>query len=194
MVLWEDDSFPLPTIFFDLDDVTKQIVRWQVRNHRIAFVKLYHPNELRKFPFFFHLFAFSILIATFFSFCFYRIFSIQKIRSIWFLLLIISLSVFYRLGPEVIASLRKFVMKSNNLVLAESCCTPAVIFPMEIVHVTANFFDSQAAEHGNAKDHILDRLPEIIGAKPLMTDRNLVEHIGMYSTLRKNPIHVEFLD
>ncbi|VDM64211.1 unnamed protein product [Angiostrongylus costaricensis] len=126
------------------------------QRQEIDYVKMYHPGHLRKIP--------SIPMALIISCAVCYIYQIIVIR-------------------RFLADLRYYVTDTVYMSMAESCCTPAVLFRAQKIPQISR----RSAAEGNAKDHILDESP-FIGRQ---TDTNLVVHIGSMSSIRHRRITLD---
>ncbi|KAE9415781.1 hypothetical protein Angca_001573, partial [Angiostrongylus cantonensis] len=92
--------------------------------------------------------------------------------------------------PMFLADLRYYVTDTVYMSMAESCCTPAVLFRTQKIPQIVDRLSTESrrsAAEGNAKDHILDDSP-FIGRQ---TDTNLVVHIGSMSSIRHRRITLD---
>ncbi len=186
-LLLEDDAKPVKSFMADVHNIASQLT---LRQSQVAFVKLFHPEHLRKVPWVIQVISFSVLVSSICSFLLFRCFAPrtrQPVIFLFFLLLSAVLSrSLYCLGHDTIAQLR-YKLTGGEIYLTpnESCCTPAVIFPAATLPQVLKHFQSAKTHRGYHKDHILDEIPSRYGLTSYMSDLDLIRHIGKYSSLRK---------
>lgn len=156
------------------------------QRQEIDYVKMYHPSHLRKIP--------SLPMALMISctVCYiYQIIVFRRVSIFWFM--VTSVLLYYELssyGLQFLADLRYYVTDTVYMSMAESCCTPAVLFRTQKIPEIVDRLSTESrrsAAEGNAKDHILDDSP-FIGRQ---TDTNLVVHIGSMSSIRHRRITLD---
>ncbi|CAJ0604662.1 unnamed protein product [Cylicocyclus nassatus] len=182
VLLLEDDALVIPDFARMLSSLVEQL---DVHD-RIDYVKMYHPNHLRKIP------SIPLGITLCFVFCCTYCFAIyRRVLLCW--ILVTSIILFLELrsyGSQFIADLRYHLTKTTYMSSTESCCTPAVLFrtsKIEEIVLELNEETRKNARVGHAKDHILDE-SRFVGRQ---TDMNLVVHIGAYSSVRKRKIKLD---
>lgn len=184
ILLIEDDAVVIP----EFSKLLKSLVQ-KLDNHQyIDFVKLYHPNYLRKFPAY-ALYAFVSITISYFSCHFINRF-FKNFPILTFLIL--SLALFWDLtsyGSQLSADIRYYISRSAYISYPESCCTPAVIFRQSSVKSMVEYFSKTMAYSGHAKDHILDESP-FTGRQ---SDLNYVTHIGSFSSVRQRNVFLSDL-
>ncbi|KIH45932.1 hypothetical protein ANCDUO_24018 [Ancylostoma duodenale] len=197
IMLLEDDALVVPEFARLMTSLMDQLDR---RQH-IDYVKMYHPNQLRKIPsiplvinfiiyeisshFYQKFQAISICILVC---CTYCIVIFRRVLLFWSLL---TSSLMYlelrSYGSQFLADVRYYLTDTVYLSSPESCCTPAVLFRASKVPEILpqlSLETRRSARTGHAKDHILDESP-FVGRQ---TDMNLVVHIGAMSSVRKRRI------
>ncbi|VDL80290.1 unnamed protein product [Nippostrongylus brasiliensis] len=167
VMLLEDDALVVPNFAAMITTLMEQLDQ----RSQIDYVKLYHPNQLRKIP--------SIpmtttgpfqSIAVSFLMCgTYQLVVLRRVAIAWLFFL---------------ADVRYFLTQSVYLSTPESCCTPAVLFRAVRIPEIVSALSGEKAVLGHAKDHILDE-SRFVGRQ---TDANLVVHIGSISSVRKRRI------
>ncbi|EYC09994.1 hypothetical protein Y032_0058g2929 [Ancylostoma ceylanicum] len=179
IMLLEDDALVVPEFARLMTLLMDQLDR---RQH-IDYVKMYHPNQLRKIPSIPLAISVCILVC-----CTYCIVIFRRVLIFWSL---ITSSLMYlelrSYGSQFLADVRYYLTDTVYLSSPESCCTPAVLFRASKVAemVSQLSFESRrSARTGHAKDHILDE-SRFVGRQ---TDMNLVVHIGAVSSVRKRRI------
>lgn len=176
VILLEDDALVVPDFARLMTLLMKQL---DVNPH-IDYVKMYHPNQLRKIP--------SIpmaVVMTVVTCCVYQLVIFRRVLAVWLLVTAIPMYATLRsYGSQLIADVRFFVTRSVYLSSPESCCTPAVIFRAAKIPEIVSRLSTEAVAPGHAKDHILDD-SAFVGRQ---TDTNLVVHIGAVSSVRKRRI------
>lgn len=193
IVLNEDDGLPLHGFPENINLIIKQleVLRHLDRNNRrnrISHVKLHHPTSLRKIPYL----IFAIVVPlSMLSLMKWFLITLKKDYVSNFYLLVISMFIFsavYFAGPTKIGELhRKMTLSHFPLVFPESCCTVSVLFPRETLNATLKYLKTSSIELPLApKDSLLDALPSSTGMSVYMTEYNLVRHIGMFSSIRRN--------
>ncbi|CAO4364378.1 unnamed protein product [Caenorhabditis nigoni] len=184
ILLIEDDAVVIPEFSKLLFSLVKKL---DIHEY-VDFVKLYHPNYLRKLPSYIMM-AFASITISFFS-C-YSIARFFKTFPI-FTFLILSISLFWNLtfyGCQFPADFRYYLTGSAYISYPESCCTPAVIFRQSSVKRMLEYFVKSQAFSGHAKDHILDESP-FTGRQ---SDVNYVTHIGSFSSVRQRAVYLSDL-
>lgn len=184
ILLIEDDSVVIP----EFSTLLKSLV-WKLDYHEyVDFVKLYHPNYLRKLPSYVMMGAISIPISFFSCYAikpFFRTFPILTF-------LCLALAIFWDLksyGCQFPADFRFYLTGSAYISYPESCCTPAVIFRTSSVKNMVDYFQRSIGFSGHAKDHILDEAP-FTGRQ---SDVNYVTHIGSFSSIRQRAVFLSDL-
>uniref|UniRef100_A0A0K0CYB7 Uncharacterized protein n=1 Tax=Angiostrongylus cantonensis TaxID=6313 RepID=A0A0K0CYB7_ANGCA len=112
------------------------------------------------------------------------------LRKIPSLPMVTRSSIYAALFIVVKTDLRYYVTDTVYMSMAESCCTPAVLFRTQKIPQIVDRLSTESrrsAAEGNAKDHILDDSP-FIGRQ---TDTNLVVHIGSMSSIRHRRITLD---
>ncbi|XGW07781.1 hypothetical protein V3C99_010716 [Haemonchus contortus] len=176
VMLLEDDALVVP----EFASMMTSLMRQLDRRPFIDYVKLYHPNQLRKIP------SIPMAIALSLFICFiYQIFVFRRVFLLWLLATSIPVYTFLRsYGSQFLADLRYGISKTVYMSASESCCTPAVIFRTQKIPEIVSKLSMESKKRaflGHAKDHILDE-SEFVGRQ---TDTNLVVHIGAVSSVRK---------
>lgn len=202
VILIEDDSMPINSFIADIWAIIRQLKFTKKRDNvsgrnDVAFVKLYHGEQLRKIPWLIQV----VPIASTLGYGTVRLLE-SRIRSgaasgkfpwaafsaqfcFWLLL-------FYCLGHSIFTQMRRVLTGGSvYLTVPESCCTPAVLFTTETAGITLDYLKARKARKHYAKDHMLDQLPWDTGLRAYQTDTNLVYHIGRYSTLRRAPVRTD---
>lgn len=188
-LLLEDDAKPISSFLSDLHNIIGQLRL----HHQVAFVKLFHPEHLRKVPWVIQVISFSLLVSFFCSYLLFRFCVTRSRPSVSFLFFLLCSALLsrslYCLGHETFALLR-YNLTGQQIYLTpnESCCTPAVIFPAATLPTVLKHLQSAKTQRGYHKDHILDEIPSLYGLTSLMSDLDLINHIGKYSSLRKSSI------
>ncbi|XP_065682378.1 uncharacterized protein LOC136095570 [Hydra vulgaris] len=190
----EDDGLIINGFYDSLNNVVSQIDFLSLQDKRqrrkISHVKLFHPLRLRKIPWFIYLLVVPILFLSIVKMIsFYFSFPISKLFLLATFLL--SFSFLFGLGPNKVGFLHYAITNNIALVNQESCCTVSILFPLYALDETIQYLIKESKisiETGiyRAKDTILDELPLKTDMDVLMTEFNLVEHIGMFSTKKKN--------
>ncbi|VDO13526.1 unnamed protein product [Haemonchus placei] len=169
VMLLEDDALVVPEFASMMTSLMRQLDR---RPH-IDYVKLYHPNQLRKIP--------SIPMV-------FKLLQVSRLLSLVILIVLLlgySFIAIYLLYLSIfLADVRYAISKSVYMSASESCCTPAVIFRTKKISEIVSKLSVESRKRaflGHAKDHILDE-SEFVGRQ---TDTNLVVHIGAVSSVRK---------
>ncbi|PIO70916.1 hypothetical protein TELCIR_07203 [Teladorsagia circumcincta] len=179
VMLLEDDALVVPEFARMMTSLMIQLDR----RPYIDYVKLYHPNQLRKIP--------SIPMAIALSLYICYLFQVIIFRRVFVLWLLATSALMYTIlrsyTSQFLADVRYAVTKSVYMSVTESCCTPAVVFRARKIPEIVSKLSAVSNERafiGHAKDHILDE-SEFIGRQ---TDTNLVVHIGAVSSVRKRLI------
>ncbi|KAF1765098.1 hypothetical protein GCK72_005050 [Caenorhabditis remanei] len=184
ILLIEDDAVVIP----EFSNLLKSLVRKLDDHEYVDFVKLYHPNYLRKLP------SYALMGAVSISLSFFSCYAIKSFFKTFPILtfLILSLVVFYDFttyGCRLSADFRYYLTGSAYFSYPESCCTPAVIFRKSSVKTMYEYFSRSVAFEGHAKDHILDESP-FTGRQ---SDVNYVTHIGSFSSIRQRAVFLSDL-
>ncbi|KAK6052369.1 hypothetical protein COOONC_10126 [Cooperia oncophora] len=175
-MLLEDDALVVPEFARMMTSLMRQL---DSRPY-IDYVKLYHPNPLRKIP------SIPMAIALPLIFCYTcQIIFFQRVYLLWLLVTSALMCAILRsYHYQLLADVRYAITKSVYMSSTESCCTPAVVFrTQKIREIVSKLSEvsSRRAFDGHAKDHILDES----GFVGRQTDTNLVVHIGAVSSVRK---------
>ncbi|CAA90244.1 uncharacterized protein CELE_F35C11.4 [Caenorhabditis elegans] len=184
LLLIEDDSIIIP----QFSKLLQSLVIKLDYHESIDFVKLYHPNYLRKLPSYVLMGALSILISFLSCSAIKSLFKSYPILTF----LILSIACFLDLrthGCQFPADFRFYLTGSAYISYPESCCTPAVIFRQSSISNMQNYFRRTVAFNGHAKDHILDESP-FTGRQ---SDINYVTHIGSFSSVRQRSVFLSEL-
>uniref|UniRef100_A0A8R1HJN2 Uncharacterized protein n=1 Tax=Caenorhabditis japonica TaxID=281687 RepID=A0A8R1HJN2_CAEJA len=180
ILLIEDDSLVIP----EFSNLLKSLVGILDFHESVDFVKLYHPNNLRKLPSYVLIITFSIML----SLCICRFF--KSLPFLTFLLLAAAMSYdLTKYGSQFPAELRYKLTGAAYMSYPESCCTPAVIFRQSSIPKMIEYFKETNAFNDHAKDHILDESP-FTGRQ---SDINYVTHIGAFSSVRHRPVFLSDL-
>ncbi|KHJ96471.1 hypothetical protein OESDEN_03569 [Oesophagostomum dentatum] len=187
VLLLEDDALVAPEFARMMTSLMDQLDEKQ----HIDYVKMYHPNQLRKIPSI--PLAITICIVT--SYTYFAVI-FRRVLVLWIL---VTSSIMY-------AELRYYGSQAITICIVTSYTYFAVIFrrvlvlwilvTSSIMYAELRYYGSQeivselsaetskSARAGHAKDHILDE-SRFVGRQ---TDMNLVVHIGAVSSIRKRRI------
>uniref|UniRef100_A0A914WTE4 Uncharacterized protein n=1 Tax=Plectus sambesii TaxID=2011161 RepID=A0A914WTE4_9BILA len=191
VLLLEDDAMIVPSFFPLLSTIIKQIERPR-SGEPAAYVKLYHPAYLRGLPFYVQCVCCSIILSLLVLYALRRWLTSRGFMVVLFLLqLVLYFFLFKLLSHQFFADARYMVTGSVYLTMPESCCTPAVLYSASALPSLVSYLSANPTGNGRAKDHILDEAPSKLGVIGLMTDTNLVVHIGRFSTLRAGPVNLD---
>ncbi|WKX98071.1 hypothetical protein Q1695_013622 [Nippostrongylus brasiliensis] len=176
VMLLEDDALVVPNFAAMITTLTEQLDQ----RSQIDYVKLYHPNQLRKIP------SIPMSIAVSFLMCgTYQLVVLRRVAIAWLFVTMIPMFALLRsYSAQFLADVRYFLTQSVYLSTPESCCTPAVLFRAVRIPEIVSALSGEKAVLGHAKDHILDE-SRFVGRQ---TDANLVVHIGSISSVRKRRI------
>ncbi|KAK5986148.1 hypothetical protein GCK32_013665 [Trichostrongylus colubriformis] len=178
-MLLEDDALVVP----EFAKMMASLMRQLDSRRYIDYVKLYHPNQLRKIPSIPLAIALSLIIC-----CIFQIIAFRRVFFLWLLATCAPMYVNLRsYGSQFLADVRYAITKSVYITEPESCCTPAVVFRTQKILEMVSKLSVESTKHafvGHAKDHILDE-SDFVGRQ---TDTNLVVHIGAVSSVRKRRI------
>jgi hypothetical protein len=171
----EDDAFAVDQIIDQLDNSFHADWRQTGGVNAVHFVKLYHPNDLRKIPALPNLMAIGIFI-------YYVLLRWKTFRySNCITLPAAILYAGFIVSPtDPFALLRAYVSPNSvYLTMTESCCSPAVLYVHAATAPIVNYLSKSKSYSGRAVDHLLD---EWTGGDVMQTDVNLVQHIGRISS------------
>uniref|UniRef100_A0A0M3KAF6 DUF3137 domain-containing protein n=1 Tax=Anisakis simplex TaxID=6269 RepID=A0A0M3KAF6_ANISI len=147
--LIEDDAIPVPHFMPLLNSVVQQMDS----NPQIDFVKLYHPRYLRKIPYYFQISLTCLAISVLLTEIIWRqIRWLPLIVTFTFLIYHIHIHYNYQIRSptntqihfcnlQIFADLRYALTSSSAyLTVAESCCTPAVIYRTDSINRMLSYF------------------------------------------------------
>ena len=77
---------------------------------------------------------------------------------------------------------------------APSCCIPGVLFFRQTYNEIIQYLDNIDCHRTYAIDTAFDDLPRRTGLRTYLLEPNLLQHIGLYSRLRKSYINPYLLD
>ena len=184
LLLNEDDGVPYDDFLSNI----KQITDMLIRKTDISHVKLYHPLRLRKIPAIIYAVTFPLTVIG----LWHWIYPGSKHHYLCFMIFVISF-LFVCGANEVGILHTKLLFGYLTLVMPESCCTVSVLYPKKTLNATIKYL--QKHKHSSKpKDTILDNLPDDTNMRVLMTEFNMVKHIGKYSTLSLTPLSSDAID
>ena len=185
----EDDGLIVNGFYDNLNKVLSQVNFLTIQNtgkKKISHIKLFHPLDLRKIPFIIYLITVPLSFASLIKMIsIYSSFPVSKLFLLTIFL--ITFSFLFGIGANSVGILHYKMTGSIALVNQESCCLVSVIFPSNTLGATIRYLVEESKigiKTGiyRAKDTILDDLPLKTDMDVLMTEFNLVEHIGRFST------------
>ncbi|KAK6014057.1 hypothetical protein OSTOST_20594 [Ostertagia ostertagi] len=149
VMLLEDDALVVPEFARMMTSLMKQLDR----RPYVDYVKLYHPNQLRKIP------SIPMAIALSLNICYlYQVIVFRRVFLLWLVATSALMYAFLRsYGSQLLADVRYAITKSVYMTVTESCCTPAVVFrARKIPAIVSKLLavSNKRAFIGHAKDHI----------------------------------------
>nr|ACZ54500.1 glycosyltransferase XRE-1 [Pristionchus pacificus]ADA57112.1 putative glycosyltransferase [Pristionchus pacificus] len=172
-LLLEDDIFVHERFRGMVESLTYQM---DTTSSHVDYAKLYHINRLRHISSMPQIIGVCLLLS---SLLHWLLAPRPVLTLIGYLVLLIHLNNQGNLFP---ADFRYSLTDSVYLTMSESCCTPAVFFRTASIPAIVDALIQEKSFAGHAKDHILDE-SRFVGRE---TDFNLVSHIGLISSLRRN--------
>ena len=108
-------------------------------------------------------------------------------RSFW----VVSGSVFAALvcvgvGRQYVESWRGHFASTHRLVAAPGCCTQATLYPARVVPDVVTHLRRVRSDYDFSVDVALDGLAQLRGLRRHLLQPNVVKHIGLVSSLRRN--------
>ncbi|XP_010217650.1 PREDICTED: transmembrane protein 246 [Tinamus guttatus] len=97
-----------------------------------------------------------------------------------------SMALSELVGRHYMLELRRLTPTLYNVVPATECCTPAVLFSAASARRALSYLEGLHCRQGFAKDIALYSLLRAKGENAYVVEPNLVQHVGMYSSLRLN--------
>jgi hypothetical protein len=194
VLLLEDDAIPVDNAFRVIHHLLTHSFKYHFSEKQLretAYIKLYHPMRLLTF------FSYEVeripellaLGAIFGSISLWILFRwtilVEKIRlhRLWLYTIIYFTLFFFCIGRSNLLKVREFSKHFYQIVPAPRCCTPAMLFPNSTAHDLVKYLNQTTSEKGYGKDLILETFKQDTHYVGRMISPNLVEHIGMYSTL-----------
>lgn len=187
IVVLEDDALPYPDFFA----VTRRFVRQlEIRHPDFMYVKLFHPERLQGYiqpePWrWFEWLALSALPAWFVTLLTATTgpSSHRSGRTFVFFLVYFVVLTGCLGRQHLLLSLRRWT-SAYSLLSATECCTPAMLYSHSSAGRVAKFLSSVTCRPGYAKDTALYLHIKTGHETAFVVEPNLVEHIGLQSTLR----------
>lgn len=184
LVLNEDDGVPYNNFLTNI----KKIMDMLIRKTGISHVKLHHPLRLRKIPAIIYAITFPLTVVG----LWHLVYPGNMYQYLCFM--IFAISFLFVCGANEVGILHtKLLFGYLTLVMPESCCTVSVLYPKKTLNATIKYLENHK-HSSRPKDTILDNLPDYTNMRVLMTEFNMVKHIGKYSTLRLTPLSPDVID
>ncbi|KFP78754.1 Transmembrane protein 246, partial [Acanthisitta chloris] len=184
----EDDAVPEKEIFSVLQHFF--LARFSKPYLRDAlYFKLYHPERLQRY---FNPEPMRILewlgLGMFLGPVLNCVYSGRSSFS-WSLVLffaLYSMALSELVGRHYLLELRRTAPALYNIVPVTECCTPAMLFSAPSARRALGYLRGLQCRQGYAKDTALYSLLRAKGENAYVVEPNLVQHVGMYSSLRLN--------
>lgn len=181
ILVLEDDAVPLD----DLLPVTRRFIDYlNVRRPDFFYVKLYHPERLQGYwqpePW---RIAEWLAVSVLSVFCLTLCLPLRR-RFFW---IIYFMALVECMGRTHWIQLRRLIGPTGyNLLAATECCTPAMLFSRQSAKVASTYLSSITCRRGYAKDTALYHYVRQSQGRleAFVVEPNLVQHIGLVSTLR----------
>ncbi|KAH3789895.1 post-GPI attachment to proteins factor 4-like isoform X2 [Dreissena polymorpha] len=174
---------------------TDEIIFNPISNY--AFLKLYHPERLlgyfgfdaERIP---ELVSLSIILTTLTLLirtivqgsAFNHFYLCHAINA--FLMFLLGIMV---IGRSNINALRTYSDYLYYITPAPSCCSPAILFPRAGAVTIVTRLEPMTCKAGFAKDSAIDQIVKEDRLQTRLVQPNLFQHIGHYSSLRKDMLN-----
>ncbi|XP_033104965.1 transmembrane protein 246-like [Anneissia japonica] len=201
-ILVQDDALPYPQFIKELDHlVTTRIEnkfvrgRLQKNTDTLASVKFYFPEKWEGYGAESRLIIELIAVGAFGGGILYAIFSIfwftDKTCSQSFIMFImwsfyIGLLMFV-IGRPYLLSLRMLSPDYYSIVSAPECCIPAVLYKTKYIELLENHLRGITCHNTYPLDVAISRFFQQLSLKQYLVVPNLFDHIGLFSSLHKEP-------
>ncbi|XP_064631135.1 post-GPI attachment to proteins factor 4-like isoform X2 [Lineus longissimus] len=200
VLLLEDDAILVDNAFRTVHHILTHSFEYfftKKQRQETAYIKLYHPMRLLSF------FSYQVeripellaLGAIFGSISLGILSRLTKVidkiglHRLWLFTIIYFTLFFFCIGRSNLLKVREFSNYFYQIVPAPSCCTPAMLFPNSTAHTLVKYFHQTTSRKGYAKDYILETFKQDTRFVGRMISPNLVEHIGMFSALRRKTLN-----
>nr|XP_009681511.1 PREDICTED: transmembrane protein 246 [Struthio camelus australis]XP_009681513.1 PREDICTED: transmembrane protein 246 [Struthio camelus australis] len=97
-----------------------------------------------------------------------------------------SMALSELVGRHYMLELRRLAPPLYNIVPVTECCTPAMLFSAPSARRALGYLKELHCRQGFAKDIALYSLLQTKGENAYVVEPNLVQHVGLYSSLRLN--------
>nr|XP_056704861.1 post-GPI attachment to proteins factor 4 [Euleptes europaea] len=191
VLMVEDDTVPEEEIFPVLHHLLQ--MRFSKAHLQDAlYVKLYHPERLQRYI---NPEPMRILewcgIGMFLGSLLGCIYAWASSRSglSWPIVLffaLYSMLLVELVGRHYFLEFRRLAPSLYSIVPVTECCTPAMLFSASSARRALGYLKELRCRPGFAKDTALYALLRMKGERAFVVEPNLVRHVGMFSSLRRN--------
>ncbi|XP_069471100.1 post-GPI attachment to proteins factor 4 [Ambystoma mexicanum] len=189
VLLVEDDAVPEVEIFQVLNQLL--LVRFpDIPLGGALYFKLFHPERLQRYvnpePMrILEWVGLGMFAGTVFSWIYGKV--VWNSGASWptfIFFALYSMALVELVGRHYVLELRRLSPSLYNVVPATECCTPAMLYSADSARRALTYFAKIECRRGFAKDTALYYNLHQTGEWAYVVEPNLVQHVGMYSSLR----------
>ncbi|XP_069083062.1 post-GPI attachment to proteins factor 4-like [Pleurodeles waltl] len=189
VLMVEDDAVPLPDIF----PVLNQLLCVRFPDTPLGgalYFKLFHPERLQRYvnpePMrILEWVGLGMFAGTILSWTYGR--AVEQPGPSWptfVFFALYSMGLVELVGRHYLLELRRLSPALYNVVPVTECCTPAMLYSSDSAHRVLAYFAKTECRRGFAKDTALYYLLRHSREWAFVVEPNLVQHVGLYSSLR----------
>ena len=188
IVILEDDALPKPNF---LPVLYNLLTRIEAKDSNWSFLKLYYPERWQGYSFKLrHALEICILtlLGVWFAVIVSKILCLEIfIKSRKTLLLVASLYfflLFTAIGRPYLIKWRNLSPVVHSLIQAEKCCTPGMVYHRDLVRDILQHLNKTTCSPYQPIDKVLDHFSVSKNYEMYLSEPNLINHIGLFSTIK----------
>lgn len=196
ILMLEDDTVPHTNLF----EVLKEIIDKDLRKKQDwAYLKLYYPERWKGFGFevipLLELTGIGILGGSVFVLCgvmcYNRKYDKVLERTQFLLGFVYLVLVTIMIGRQHFIEWRRISKSTYAVVPAPDCCSPAILYPADVASELSDYLKSFKCSATRPIDFAIDEFIRTKGHRKYLIEPNLMQHIGMLSSLKTWSDHPE---